>query len=148
MPTLIITAAAFLLASPFLLAQSSALDAVKAEPLLDKRAAKAVDAASQSVTDARKSYEQSEFARFESSLAEVTAAMDLAIGTLEAMGKHPSRNTRNYKVVEMKTRDLLRRITTLRQDVGFEDRPKVEKVEGRVTAIHEKLVEGVMSRKP
>lgn len=54
MPTLIITAAAFLLASPFLLAQSSALDAVKAEPMLDKRAAKAVDAASQSVTDARK----------------------------------------------------------------------------------------------
>lgn len=128
--------------------EQSALEAVKAEPLLDKRAAKAVDAAGQALTEARKFYEQGEIEKFEASLGQVSQAMELSLATLEAMGKHPSRNTRNYKLVEMKTRDLLRRITTFRQDAGFEDRPKVEKVEKRVTEIHEKVVEGVMSRKP
>lgn len=128
--------------------EQSALEAAKSEPVLDRRAVKAVDAAGVALTEARKQYEQGEEAKFEAALGEMVQGMELALTTLEAMGKHPSRNTRNYKVIEMKTRDLLRRVTTFRQDCGFEDRPKVEKAEKRITEIHEKLVDGVMSRKP
>ena len=138
---------AFLIAT-MLLADQTPLDAVKSEPMLDRRALKAVDAAGAALTEARKRYEQGELEKFESALGGVVEGMELALTTLESMGKHPSKNTRNYKAAEMKTRDLLRRVTTFRQDCGFEDRPKVERVEKRVAEIHEKLVDGVMSRKP
>ena len=71
-----------------------------------------------------------------------------ALASLEAMGKHPSQNVRHYKPAEMRVRELLRRITTLRNDASIEQRPAVVECERRLTAVHETLLDGVMSKRP
>lgn len=123
-------------------------EAIKAEPLLEKRALRAASAAIDAVTGARKAYAAGELAPFAAGIAEATSAVDLAVESLEAMGKHPSRNVRNYKAVETKIRELQRIVSTFRADVSFDDRAAVERFEEHVNAVHEKLVSGIMSRKP
>jgi hypothetical protein len=124
------------------------LDSIKAEPMLEKRALRAADAALEAVANSRKAYSAGDLKPFADGVADATAAVDLALESLEAMGKHPSRNVRNYKAVETKIRELQRRVSTFRADVSFEDRAPVEKLEQHVNAAHEKLVTGIMSRKP
>ncbi|MBY0502957.1 MAG: hypothetical protein K2X03_03540 [Bryobacteraceae bacterium] len=124
------------------------LDAVKAEPVLEKRVVRALDCAQESLTEARKHYEAGEDAALKKSLAQVADASECALATLEEMGKHPSRNVRHYKPTEMRLREILRRLVTLRNDAGLEVRPLVEQCEKRVEAVHDKLLDGVMSRKP
>ena len=122
------------------------LAGVKAEPLLEKRAQKAIDFAGTRLTEARAAYDKGEYQQLGRAVEEVTA--ELCLESLEAMGKHPSRNVKNYKLSEKRLRELLRRVATLRADVSFEDRLLVEKAEKRINAIHEKLLEGALSKKP
>jgi hypothetical protein len=124
------------------------LASVKAEPLLDKRAQLALDLAGMRLTEARAAYEKGEFKTLPALMDEVTASAELCLLSLEAMGKHPAKNVKNYKPSEKRMRELLRRVATFRGDVSFEDRPAVEKAERRITEIHEKLLEGALSRKP
>ena len=124
------------------------LAAVKAEPLLEKRAQKAIDFAGVRLTEARAANDKGEFKVLGSAVDEVTAGAELCLETLEAMGKHPSKNVKNYKLSEKRMRELLRRVETLRADVSLEDRPLVEKAEKRINSIHEKLLEGALSKKP
>jgi exopolyphosphatase/pppGpp-phosphohydrolase len=124
------------------------LAGVKAEPLLDKRAQKAIDLAGVRLTDARAAYEKGEYKGLAATVGEVTAAAELCLESLEAMGKHPSKNVKNYKLSEKRLRELLRRVSTFRNDVSFEDRPTLERAEKRITEIHEKLLEGALSKKP
>lgn len=124
------------------------LHAVKSEPLLEKRAQRALDCAQEKLTEARKHYEMGDDAALTKALAETAEATEYALTSLEDMGKHPSRNVRHYKPAELRVRELLRRITTLRNDASIEQRPLVVECESRLNAVHEKLLEGVMSRKP
>ncbi len=123
-------------------------DTVKAEPALDKRAQRALDFAQERLTEARKHHDAADFASFATHLAQTAQGVEYCLTSLEEMGKHPSRNTRHYKAAELRVRDILRRMTTLRNDVGLDLRPQVEESERRVNAVHEKLLDGVMSRKP
>lgn len=124
------------------------LAAVKAEPLLDKRAQKGIDFAGERLTNARAVYEKGDFKALAPAVAEVTTGAELCLQSLEAMGKHPSRNVKNYKLAERRIRELLRRVTTLRADVSAEDRAVVERAEQRINELHEKLLEGALSKKP
>jgi hypothetical protein len=122
--------------------------AVKAEPVLEKRAQRALDYAGEQITEARKHYDAGEDAAYTKALNQSAEGAEYALASLEEMGKHPSKNVRHYKPTEMRMRDLLRRLTTLRNDVSVELRPAVVDCERRVTAVHEKLLDGVMSKKP
>lgn len=124
------------------------LDAVKAEPILEKRAQRALDCAQERLTEARKHYEAGADAAFAKALQQTAEAAEYSLTSLEEIGKHPSRNVRHYKPAEMRVRELLRRITTLRNDASIEQRPAVIECEKRLSAVHETLLDGVMSRKP
>jgi len=124
------------------------LNAIKSEPLLEKRVQRALDCAQEGITEARKHYESGDDAALKKALAQTAEATEYALTSLEEMGKHPSRNVRHYKPAEMRVRELLRRITTLRNDASIDQRPSVVECESRLNAVHEKLLEGVMSRKP
>lgn len=121
---------------------------VKAEPVLDKRAQLALDFAGQRLTDARAAYEKGEYKALPGFVDAITTGAELCILSLEGMGKHPAKNVKNYKLAEKRMRELLRRVATFRSDVSFEDRAVVEKAERRIGEIHEKLLEGALSRKP
>ena len=124
------------------------LPAVKAEPVPEKRAQRSLDFAQEKLTEARKQYEANDDAALAFTLKQTSEGVELALLSLQAMGKHPSQNVRHYKPAEMRVRELLRRLTTLRNDASIDQRPAVVECERRLTAVHEQLLDGVMSKKP
>ncbi len=80
-------------------------------------------------------------------LEKAAEAVELALKALEDMGKPPYKNASNYKKAELRTRDFLRRIEALRKSANFEDRAALDSAFNRVNAVHETLIEGVMSKK-
>lgn len=79
-----------------------------------------------------------------------TAATEVesVLKILEGMGKPAYKNARNYKKAELKTREILRRIDTLLRDASIDEREALQEAHDRVQKVHEKLLEGVMSKKP
>ena len=116
-------------------------DAVKNEPVAEKRyqlalaeAGKILQAAKEN--DAKLSLEAA---------ADLT---EFALTTLESMGKPPHKNAGNYKKIELKTREFLRRAEAIKKEAGIDERPSLEAAFNRINAVHEKVLEGVMSKKP
>ena len=128
-----------------LLGQS--LEEVKREPDAEKRYQLALDVAKRSLDEAREAMTKVDATAMKSALAACAEATEFALTSLEAMGRQPYRNTKNYKKAELRTRDLLRRLDTLLKDANVDDRAGIESVYARVNAVHEKLLEGVMSKK-
>lgn len=121
---------------------------VKTEPVLEKRAQKALDAANAKLTAVRAQYDKGEYQALPAGMEQVVALAELNLASLEAMGKHPSRNVKNYKLSEKRMRELLRRVETFANDVSFQDRDAVKKAQERINQLHEKLLEGALSKKP
>ncbi|MBM3724249.1 MAG: hypothetical protein FJW40_02325 [Acidobacteria bacterium] len=124
------------------------LASIRTEPLLEKRFERALDNSGRSVDEARRVYDQGDDKGFEAAIEEVQGSVKLAVQTLKDMGKHPSRNVRNYKRAELKVRELLRRIESFRLDVSIDHRDPVDKLRASLHTTHEELLEAVMSRKP
>jgi hypothetical protein len=123
-------------------------DTVKAEPVLERRAQRALDFAGERLTEARKNYDSGDDAAFTRSLAQAAEGAEYCLSTLEEIGKHPSKNVRHYKPSEMRVRELLRRLVTLRNDASVELRPAVIDCEKRISTVHDTLLNGVMSKRP
>ena len=45
------------------------------------------------------------------------------------------------------TRDLLKKVETLQNDLNFQDRPMLDKVKARVQQVHDELLTGLMEGK-
>ncbi len=73
--------------------------------------------------------------------------MELCDATLRATGKDPRKSPKHFKRAELKIRELLRRLESLRHEVGVEDRPPVEQVAKRMGELHEELVADIVGRK-
>jgi hypothetical protein len=123
-------------------------DVVKAEVNLEKRYWAALDAGQKALEEARAAMSAGEAAELLAKSRQAADCVEYAMESLEAMGKHPSQNGKNYKRAELRTRDLLRRIDTLAKDVGIDEREAVQTAQKRIGAVHEKLIDGVMSRRP
>ncbi|MBM3760649.1 MAG: hypothetical protein FJW36_10430 [Acidobacteria bacterium] len=109
-------------------------DAVQNEPIAEKRYQLALDTATKAAVD--KNY----------NLA--AEASEFALKSLEDMGKPPHKNGGNYKKAELRTREILRRVDALIKEAGIDERPTIEAAQSRINTVHEKLLEGVMSKKP
>lgn len=123
-------------------------DAVKAETNLEKRYWAALDAGQKALDEARAAMSAGTVAELQAKVGQAGDCVEYAMESLEAMGKHPSQNGKNYKRAELRTRDLLRRIDTLAKDVAIDEREAVQAAQKRIGAVHDKLITGVMSRRP
>ncbi|MDX2267466.1 MAG: hypothetical protein NW208_05125 [Bryobacter sp.] len=104
--------------------------------------------ADQAVDSARKANDEGNFDKVKEKLTEVAVEVESVLATLEAMPKPAYKNGKNYKRAELQTRSLLRRVDAIVQDTGFEEREALKPIRERVNAVHEKLLLGVMSKKP
>jgi hypothetical protein len=109
-------------------------DSVRNEPPGEKRYLAALAYAVQSMVDGR--------------IDDAVEGAEFALVSLEAMGKPPYKNAGNYKKAELRLRELLRRCDARIKEAGVDERPALEKAYERLTAVHEKLLQGVMSKKP
>jgi hypothetical protein len=134
----------FLAAAPAL---GGDLAAIKAEPSADKRYWSALTNADETISDARKHYEAGKLDEFRKSLEEAGESVELCDSTLRGTGKDPRKSPKHFKRAELKIRELLRRLESLRQEVGVDDRPPVEHVAKRMGDLHEELVADIVGRK-
>ncbi len=115
---------------------------------LEKRYLAAFDAAHKAVDASRKATEAGNPDEAKKLLDTAAQEVEGVVKSLEATGKPPYKNAKHYKKAELRTREILRRIDTLLRDASFEERDSLKSAHDRVTAVHEKLLEGVMSKKP
>jgi len=123
------------------------LAGVKSEPNLEKRSDLALTNANAALDTARDSYNQGNFDKTQVALEEVQESVDLAYESLFATGKDPRRDPKFFKRAELRTRELLRRLEGLGESVSFADRGMVEKVKDRVSAVHDDLINGVLTKR-
>lgn len=122
------------------------LGAVKAEPDLEKRSELALTNAEHEVDEARQAYKDGKADQIAGALAEVSDSADICYDSL-ARASTPARRSKYYKRAEMRTRTLIRRLTSLRDDMSFDVRPQVETVIKKVSDVHDELLADIMSRK-
>lgn len=123
------------------------LGAVKAEPNLEKRSDRALAHAHRALETASRAYKTGELKKVEASLAEALEAINLSEQSLRDSGKNPRRSPKHFKRAEIEIRKLIRRLDGLRDAMSVDDRPMVEALGRRAHEIHERLLNGIMSKK-
>ena len=129
------------------LAHASDLAEIKAEPSADKRAIRALDYAGKSLSNIRERMSSSNLEELKKGFAEFSSAMDLTMESLEATGKNPAKNPNQFKRVELRLREYMRKLKTMEQDLGFDERSLVKPVIAHVEKIQDDLVQGIMRKK-
>ena len=121
------------------------LQPAKSEPNLEKRSRLALGNADQAVSEAREAYGKQDMKTVEARLAEVRESVELAQAALAATGKKPGRSPGPYKYAETKSRELLRRLEGLKEEMDASDRAVVEPVQNRVQEIHDVWLDGILT---
>ena len=116
------------------------LAAIKAEPNLEKRADQALAHANEMVDEARKEPTPA-------ALGEIGESVDLCRDSLLATGKTPRKSPKAFKKAELATRQIIRRLENLRQDLAATERAGVEKLIGHLHDVHDELLDGIMRKK-
>jgi hypothetical protein len=120
--------------------------AVKSEPDLEKRSELALADADQQIDDARKAYAAGDEKASTAALEEVALAVDVSYDALEH-ARTEAHKSKYYKRAELKVRAMLRRLTSFRDEVGFDARQPVEAAIKKLSDIHDELIADIMSRK-
>lgn len=123
------------------------LAAIRQESNLERRSQLAVDHAGAVLNTARTEYQAGNMEKAAAAIDETGDAVELAWQSLLDNGKEARRNPRYFKRAELSTRQLLRRIEGLAESMSYQDRPLAEKLRDRVNAVHDELVNALMSKK-
>jgi hypothetical protein len=123
------------------------LKRAQAENNLEKRSQLAMDNAVSQYQVARKAYDQGENERTAAAIAEIMESVNLAYTSLTKTGKDPRKSSKWFKKAEMETRDLVRKLESFQQVMGFTDRPMLDQVKARVQQVHDDLLLGIMEGK-
>jgi hypothetical protein len=121
------------------------LQPAKSEPNLEKRSRLALANADAAVSEAREAYNKQDMKVVEARLAEVRESVELAQAALTATGKKPGRSPGPFKYAETKSRELLRRLEGLKQEMDSADREVIEPVQNRVQEIHDAWLDGILT---
>jgi hypothetical protein len=119
---------------------------VKSEPDLERRSELALANADKAIDAAKQAYTAGDDKAEADALGEVRESVDVSYDALEHTNKAP-RKSKYYKSAELKLRALLRRLNSLRDQVGFESRDAVDAVIKRVETVHDDLLAAIMSKK-
>ena len=120
---------------------------VIAEPNLEKRSQLALDHAEQEIAAAKKAYDSGELEDFKRLLTEVGDLADVCYDALEDTGKRARSAPKWFKKAEQRMLTIIRRIGSLEKDVGLEDRDLVKDLGKRVSDVHDRLLNDIMTKK-
>ena len=118
-----------------------------AETNLERRSGLALANAAAAYQAARAAYDKGETDAVAAAVNEIEESVDLAYTSLKATGKDPRKSPKWFKKAEIETRDLLRKLDAFQQQMGFAERPMLEKVKTRVQQVHDDLLLGLMEGK-
>lgn len=122
------------------------IETLKTEPDLNRRSEMALLNADEKIDAARQAYQDGNEAAEVAAIQEVADSVTLCYASLDQEHGEPRKN-KYYKRAELKITVLMRRLNGLRDEVGFEVRPRVEAVISKLSDIHDQLISDIMSRK-
>ena len=122
------------------------IGAVKSEPDLEKRSELALANADHAIDEARQAYNSGNDQAQHAALLDVQEFVEASYDALERSNKNP-RRSKYYKNAELKVRALVRRLTSFREEMGFETRQSVDTVIKKLSDVHDQLINDVMSKK-
>lgn len=128
------------LAASLQLASSADLKSVQAEPNLERRSERALDYASEVLTNLRTDVEGKEWSKVATELADFRAGVDLCVESLKSTGKTARRNPKYFKKAEVRLRELGRRLKGLQHLLHVDDRTKMEDLIEYVDKVQDDLV--------
>ena len=123
------------------------LSKAHAEKNLEKRSQLALANAAAQYRAARDAYNRGDTQRTAAAIAEMQESVTLAMTSLRQTGKDPRRSPKWFKRAEIETRDLLRKLEGFQHEMGYEDRPMLDKVKETIQQVHDELLLGLMEGK-
>ena len=123
------------------------LKRAQAETNLEKRSQLAMDNAVAQYQAARAAYDKGDTDQTAAAIAEIVESVDLADTSLRQTGKDPRKSSKWFKKAEMETRDLVRKLESFQQMMGFTERAMLDTVKARVQEVHDELLLGIMEGK-
>jgi hypothetical protein len=128
-----------------MLALALDLNSVKSEPKLEKRSELALQYAASAIDAAKAAYRDGRFEQAQTALGEVQDAVSLSYDSLMATGKNPRKSSKPFKDAEKTTRELLRRLTSLRDSMSVVDQPVIDPIVASVKEVQDRLLTGIMA---
>jgi hypothetical protein len=129
-----------------LLLATADIAAIKSEPDLEHRSELALASADKEIDAARQAFSSGDEKEQQQALADLGELVDVSYDALQHTNKAP-RKSKYYKNAELKLRAMLRRLSGLRDEVGFESRAAVDSVIKKVSDVHDELLAAIMSKK-
>jgi hypothetical protein len=123
------------------------LSKARSEPNLEKRSQLALENAQVEYRAARDAYTKGDNQQTATAISEIQESVTLAVTSLRQTGKDPRRSPKYFKKAEIETRDLLRKLEGFQHEMGYEDRPMLEKLRDNVQQAHDELLLGLMEGK-
>jgi hypothetical protein len=123
------------------------LTAALAERDLGKRSKLALDNAGAVLKEMREANQKGDSAAVASAVKEFDDSVSLCWDSLESTGKNPRKSPKWFKSAEIETRNLLKKLASLQDDLAFEDRPLLDKAKARLQKVHDDLLVGLMEGK-
>jgi hypothetical protein len=124
----------------------ASLDQVKAEPSAEHRARLAVDYAAIAERNAEDAYAKGDLDATSAELKNVEESIETARDSFVTSHKTPGRNPGPYKYAEMRSRELLVRLSDLERKMDAGERDLIAGVKNKVQEIHDAWFEGIMGR--
>jgi hypothetical protein len=124
----------------------SSLEQVKAEANPEHRARLAIDYAAVAEKNAEAAYAKGDLDATVAELKNVGASIEAAQEAFIASHKTPGRNPGPFKYAEMRSRELLIRLSDLERRMDLDERGLIAGVTTKVQEIHDAWFEGIMGR--
>jgi hypothetical protein len=124
-----------------LLSAQPALDDIRAERNPGRRSEMAMNMADEALDRAREFYHSGDSKRGEEQLTLIEKLADECLSSVE--DAHKSKYT---KKAELRMAALARRVDSLADDLGYDQRSKAHEVHSHLEEIHDKLLAGVMGK--
>ncbi len=123
------------------------LSQVRTDPNPEHRAKAAVDCAAQAERSAEAAVDYGDAARLKTDIDNMLAAMELARDSFVAAGKTPYRQPNTFKGVELRSHEILHRLSDLRDKMDSDQRALLDGPIMKIQEIHDAWFDGIMGKK-
>jgi hypothetical protein len=114
---------------------------------LEQQARQALDKADKALTEAKSANAGHDLEKVKALVQEMLNDLVLAEKALADTGKDARKRPKQFKYGETKTREMLKRIDSLENDMDIDDREQVAAAKVKVQEIHDEWLLGIMGAK-
>jgi hypothetical protein len=114
---------------------------------LEQQARLALEKADKALTEAKAAYAKHDLEQTKAEIQEMLTEVVLAEKSLADTGKNARRRPKQFKYGEVKTREMLKRIDSLENEMDIDDRTSLAEAKVKVQEIHDQWLLGIMGAK-